>query len=64
MCWHSMTGGVLCHRGSLQCIPLAFQREQWAELTEAIQRQTEAKKVPGTGGSGAPLPPSGHSVGS
>ncbi|XP_061301509.1 uncharacterized protein LOC133265229 [Pezoporus flaviventris] len=38
-------GDVLCHRGSLQCIPLAFQREQWAELTEAVRQQAQAKNL-------------------
>ena len=61
-----LTGGALSHHGSLQCVPLALQWRQGAELVTAVKEQVEVIKVlrtGGTGGShacGGKAPQSGH----
>lgn len=52
MPWVGTDWGCPFHHGSLQCVPLALQTDQWSELTKALQEQVEVKKVLWTGGMG------------
>ncbi|XP_054663304.1 uncharacterized protein LOC129200918 isoform X1 [Grus americana] len=53
MPWVGTDWGCPFHHGSLQCVPLALQTDQWSELTKALQEQVEVKKVLWPGGMGA-----------
>ncbi|XP_054663306.1 uncharacterized protein LOC129200918 isoform X3 [Grus americana] len=45
MPWVGTDWGCPFHHGSLQCVPLALQTDQWSELTKALQEQVEVKKL-------------------